>query len=306
MRSVSESDSGIAVRVSDLHKRFGRTAALTGASLTVPTGSLFLIVGQNGAGKTTLLKILLGLIRCDDGAAEVFGLDVWSSGRSVRQGVGWVPEGIDTPPPWFTVGALVDAVRIHYPAWDDGYATELILMFELDRKARYGQLSKGQRRRVQLLIALAHRPPLLIMDEPVDGIDPMMRLRVADLLLQHQRSTGATVVLSTHIIEDFGHYADSVAIMADGRVFRQMALDELASSIFCYRLGMPLDPDTVRTAGLKVLGRRVILADTWWTIEGDPAMVVQRLTANGAPPQDSRPASLSEAVAGYLSAAAQQ
>ncbi|HSM06269.1 MAG TPA: ABC transporter ATP-binding protein, partial [Longimicrobiales bacterium] len=175
-----------------LVKRFGPVAALDGLDLQVPEGAVYVLVGPNGAGKSTLIRTLLGFVRRDAGTLDVGGVDPREAGGAVRANVGYVPEGHDLGYAWMRVGRLLEQHRVYYPGWDADYAGHLLDAYEVDPGRRCGALSKGQRRRVQLLLALAHRPALLLMDEPTDGLDHVIRDTTLALLSEHLADTPTT------------------------------------------------------------------------------------------------------------------
>src|SRR5947209_1566843 len=159
------------VQVQHLSRRFGDTLALDDVSLTVPRGGVFGLVGVNGSGKTTLIKHVLGLLRAQSGSVRVFGLDPVADPVGVLSRLGCLAEDNDLPP-WMRVDELLWYTRSFYPAWSDDYAEELRRAFDLDPAARTGNLSRGQKARLGLLLALAYRPDLLVLDEPSSGLDP--------------------------------------------------------------------------------------------------------------------------------------
>lgn len=160
------------IRVAELTRRFGATTALDSVSLSLPRGAVYGLVGANGAGKTTLIKHLLGLLRAESGSVRVFGLDPVADPVGVLSRIGYLSEENDLPG-WMRVDELIGYSRAFYPGWNDGYAEELRRSFALDPAAKIKTLSKGQRARAGLLIALAHRPELLVLDEPSSGLDPI-------------------------------------------------------------------------------------------------------------------------------------
>src|SRR5207253_3770148 len=158
---VSES----VVHVSELTRRFGATTALASVSLAMPRGAVYGLVGANGAGKTTLIKHILGLLRAESGSVRVFGLDPVADPVAVLSRIGYLSEENDLPG-WMRVDELIRYTSAFYPKWEDDYAEELRRTFALDAAAKIKDLSKGQKARAGLLIALAHRPELLVLDEP--------------------------------------------------------------------------------------------------------------------------------------------
>ena len=160
-----------AVTTRGLAKRFGSVRALDGLDLQVPEGAVYVLVGPNGAGKSTLIRTLMGLVRYQAGAVNVLGRDPADRGAEVRAGIGYVPEDYRVGYAWMTVGRLLEHQAVYHPSWDAEYARQLRARYEIDPGRKCHTLSKGQSRRVQLVLALAHRPPLLLLDEPTDGLD---------------------------------------------------------------------------------------------------------------------------------------
>src|SRR5262245_6238017 len=155
-------------------RRFGAKVALDRVSLAVPRGAVFGLVGANGAGKTTLIKHVLGLLQAETGSVRVFGRDPVADPVGVLARIGYLSEENDLPG-WMRVGELLRYTEAFYPRWDRAYAEELRQAFALDPAGKIKQLSKGQRARAGLLVALAHRPELLVLDEPSAGLDPIVR-----------------------------------------------------------------------------------------------------------------------------------
>src|SRR6187401_498510 len=156
------------VAVASLSRRFGSKAALNDVSLHVPRGCVFGLVGENGAGKTTLIKHILGFLRAASGQVRVFGLDPVSDPVSVLGRIGYLSEQPDLPD-WMRVHEFMRFTEAFYPKWDARYAEQLREQFGLDPSARLRILSKGQRAKLGLLAAQAHRPELLLLDEPSSG-----------------------------------------------------------------------------------------------------------------------------------------
>ncbi len=220
-------DRPVAARTRGLCKRFGTQTALDGLEMTVPEGAVYVLVGPNGAGKTTTLRALLDLTVMDDGTAEVFGLPCVERGADVRARIGFVPDSQDFPYGGLSVDALLAHHATYYPAWDESYAGELGRQMAIDGRQRYGGLSKGEARRVQLVMALAHRPPLLLMDEPTDGLDPLAQDRFQALLADHLADTPTTVLISTHRVHEIEGLGDCLGVLRDGRLVAQLERQRL-------------------------------------------------------------------------------
>src|SRR5438552_11560708 len=162
------------INISELTRRFGAKTALSSVTLTLPRGAVYGLVGANGAGKTTLIKHILGLLRAENGSVRVFGLDPVVDPVAVLSRIGYLSEENDLPG-WMRIDELIRYSRAFYPTWDDDYAEELRQSFALDPAAKIKNLSKGQKARVGILIALAYRHDLLELDEPSSGLDPIVR-----------------------------------------------------------------------------------------------------------------------------------
>ena len=232
-------DRPSAARARGLRKKFGEQTALDGLEMTVPEGSVYVLVGPNGAGKTTTLRALLDLTVTDAGRAEVFGMPCVERGAEVRACIGYVPDSQEFPYGELTVDALLAHHATYYPSWDDGYAAELKRKMAIDGGQHYGRLSKGEARRVQLVQALAHRPPLLLMDEPTDGLDPLAQDRFQSLLADHLADSPTTVLLSTHRVHEVEGLGDCLGVLREGRLVAQLERAELERRLLRVRAEVP-------------------------------------------------------------------
>jgi ABC-2 type transport system ATP-binding protein len=290
-----------AVATHGLSKRYGAETALDGADFRVPDGAVYVLAGANGAGKSTTLKVLMNLERPDAGRAEVFGLDTGRHGPQVRAQIGYVPERHDTGYGWMTCGRLLQHAAAYYPAWDPAYAGHLTRVMELRPARKVGGLSKGEARRLQLVLALAHRPPLLLLDEPTDGLDPVVRKRTLALLAEHLADTPATVLISTHRIYEVESLADHVGVLREGRLVAQMPRDELLRTVRRYRVEVPEGWEP--PPGLAAAGPRRSRAgrEAQWTLVGEERDVAERLALAGAQVREVTPLALEDAALAFLS-----
>ena len=222
MTSIFPRAGEYAVHTQGLSKRYGRELALEQVELRVPEGAVYVLVGVNGAGKSTLFKVLMNLERPDAGTVEVFGLDTGRDGPEVRAQVGYVPERQDAPHRSMTCARLLQHVSAFYPEWEKSYADHLARALGVRLERPVGGLSKGETRRLQLVLALAHRPPLLLLDEPTEGLDPVVRRRALALLAEHLADAPTTVVISTHHIQELESLADHVGVLRNGRLVAQL------------------------------------------------------------------------------------
>jgi ABC-2 type transport system ATP-binding protein len=215
-----------AIEVRHVTRRYGTKAALDDVSVTVPRGAVFGLVGENGAGKTTLIKHVLGLLKAATGTVRVFGRDPVRDPVGVLSRIGYLSEENDLPG-WMRVGELMRYTQAFYPGWDETYAEELRQKFGLDPAAKVKNLSKGQRARAGLLVALAYRPDLLVFDEPSSGLDPIVRRDILGAIIRTISEEGRTVVFSSHLLDEVERVADHVAMIHQGKFVFSCELDDL-------------------------------------------------------------------------------
>jgi ABC-2 type transport system ATP-binding protein len=217
------------IDVTDVTRRFGAKAALESVSVSMPRGAVYGLVGANGAGKTTLIRHILGLLRPERGSVRVFGLDPVADPVGVLSRIGYLSEENDLPA-WMRVDELMRYTRAFYPGWDDAYAEELRQAFALDPAAKIKTLSKGQKARAGLLIALAYRPELLLLDEPSSGLDPIVRRDILGAVMRTIADEGRTVLFSSHLLEEVEQVADHVTMISGGRIVLSAPLDVIKAS----------------------------------------------------------------------------
>ncbi len=217
------------INVSELTRRFGAKTALDSVSVSMPRGAVYGLVGANGAGKTTLIKHILGLLRAESGSVRVFGLDPVADPVAVLSRIGYLSEENDVPG-WMRVDELIRYSRAFYPAWDAVYAEELRQTFALDLTAKIKTLSKGQKARVGLLIALAYRPELLVLDEPSSGLDPIVRRDILGAVIRTIADEGRTVLFSSHLLQEVEQVADHVTMISHGRIVLSAPLKDIKES----------------------------------------------------------------------------
>jgi ABC-2 type transport system ATP-binding protein len=217
------------IEVQRVTRRFGAKTALDDVSLTVPRGGVFGLIGGNGAGKTTLIKHILGLLKAQSGSVRVVGLDPVQNPVGTLGRIGYLSEDRDLPN-WMRVGELMRYTQAYFPTWDEKFAEELREAFDLDKLAKVKTLSRGQRARAGLLVALAHRPELLILDEPSSGLDPVVRRDILGAIIRTIADEGRTVLFSSHLLDEVERVADRVAIIHHGRVLLTASMEEIKES----------------------------------------------------------------------------
>jgi ABC-2 type transport system ATP-binding protein len=218
--------SDCVISVSGLTRRFGSKTALASVSLAVPPGSVYGLVGANGAGKTTLIKHVLGTLRAEAGTVRVFGLDPVADPVGVLSRIGYLSEEHDVPD-WMRVDEFIRYQRAFYRRWDDDYAEQLRRSFALEPSARIKTLSKGQKARIGLVAALAHRPELLVLDEPSSGLDPVVRRDILEAIIRTIADEGRTVLFSSHLLDEVERVADHVTMIDQGQIALSASLPEI-------------------------------------------------------------------------------
>lgn len=223
-----------AIRFDGVHKRFGSTEALSGFTGSVPVGSISALLGRNGAGKTTALKTLVGLLRPDAGQVPVFGKSSQALDVETRQRIGYVSERQQLDGR-LTVVQLISYTAAFYPDWDQALAADLVDRLGLLPEQLIGSLSQGEGRKLSLLLNLAFRPALLVLDEPAANLDAVVRREFLETVLELFRGEGLTVLLSTHLLGDVERIADRVILIEQGRLRVEANLDDLKDRVKALR-----------------------------------------------------------------------
>ena len=214
---------GAAIRFEGLVKTYGDVRALDGIDLTVPRGEVFGFLGPNGAGKTTAIRILMDLIRPSAGRAEVLGFDAQRDTLEVRRRCGYLPGDLELYNS-LTVDACLDLVASLRGDVDPRYRGELVERLRLDTGRRIGALSRGNRQKVGLTIALMAKPELVVLDEPTNGLDPLVQDEV-EAILREVVADGRSVFFSSHVLAEVEQIARRVAMLRGGRI---VAVSDLA------------------------------------------------------------------------------
>jgi ABC-2 type transport system ATP-binding protein len=227
----------------------GHGYALSGVSLKLDAGTTLGLIGRNGAGKTTLIRTILGLSIADAGHARVFGEETRSLSAAAKQRIGYVPQQAGLPG-GYSIGGMLDLYRGWQPKWDQAYALALLERLQLPGNQRIshqriGNLSVGQQQALALVLALAHRPDLLVLDEPVAALDPIARRTVAATVADQQADTGMSVLFSTHILSDLERLATHIALLDKGSLRFVREVDALKDDIELWRLPADVKADAL-------------------------------------------------------------
>ena len=233
------------IEVKNVVKRFDGFTALDGASLSVPTGSVYGLVGPNGAGKSTIIRHLTGIYRQDEGTVAIGGEDVWEN-AGLKARVAAIPDD------WYyflqsTVRDMMRFYRGFYPRFSVERYEKLKEVFSIDEKRVIRRLSKGMQKQVAFWLALSCMPDYLILDEPVDGLDPVMRRQVWSLVMGDVAERGTTVLVSSHNLRELEDVCDHVGIMDKGKVLLERSLAQLQDNMVkmqvVFRDGQEVPPE---------------------------------------------------------------
>jgi ABC-2 type transport system ATP-binding protein len=226
--STSAQD-GPAIELVGLGKRFGPTVAVDNLTLKIPRGTAFGLLGPNGAGKSTTIKMLMGMLSITAGEARVLGVDVAADPVQVKQRVGYVPETHHIYR-WMRIREAIGFCKSCFRSWNDQTCREMVELFGLDLEKKVKHLSKGMQTKLALLLAVSHEPELLLLDEPLSGLDPIAREEFLDGVLRTVCDRGQTVLISSHMLDDVRRLADTVGILHEGKLLLQGNLDALLTS----------------------------------------------------------------------------
>ncbi len=229
MTTNTSSAAGPAIELSGLTKVFRDTVAVADLSLEIARGSTFGLLGPNGAGKSTTIKMLMGMLSITAGEARVLGVDVAQNPTVVKDLVGYVPETHHVYR-WMRVGEAIGFCRALYSTWNEETCREMLARFRLDANQKVRHLSKGMLVKLSLLLAVSHDPQVLILDEPISGLDPVAREEFLDGVLRTICERGQTVLISSHTLDDVQRLADTVGILYEGRLLLHGRLDEILST----------------------------------------------------------------------------
>ena len=242
----------------------GGNAILDDLSIRVPVGSIYGFLGPNGSGKTTTIRTFMGMLEPDRGAIRVLGDHVPGDMPKILARVGYVPER----PHVYPAITVDDALRYHasfYRMWDETWARELLDRLGLDAERKIARMSKGETGKLLILLALSQRPELLVLDEPTDGLDPVIRRDVMTAVLDYVSETGATVFISSHLVHELERICDWVGVLDGGRLLAELPMHSFKNGI--KRLRVQDAPAMMPDAPFVLLSRKegngLVKGETW-------------------------------------------
>jgi len=216
------------IRVNSMTVRYGGNVAVDSVSLDVPQGTVYALLGRNGAGKSSLVRCMVGQQKPQTGQVSLFGEDAWNRRAHIMERVGIVPEEADAPPE-MTVGQIADFCGEVYSRWNREAVNARLERFSIKPKAKFGTLSKGQKKQVMLAMALAASPELLVLDDPTLGLDVVARKSLFDEVISELADRGTTIFITTHDLAGVEALADRAGILKDGRLVLDEEMETLKS-----------------------------------------------------------------------------
>ena len=244
------------LRVDNLRKSFGRREVLSGLSFGLESGRVHGLLGRNGEGKTTLARILLGVIPRDGGRVTFQGRDITFADAAYKQAIGLVPED----PFFYEALSVAEIVRFNstfFPRWNAGQAADSLAAFGLEPKARIRQLSRGQKLKLELAVALAAQPEILILDDPTSGLDVPTRQDVLKGVIRNLADAGTTVLFATHMVHELERIVDRLFILHGGRLVLDEDYEKVKAAARSVRLLFADSPPE----GLTIPGSRQARVD---------------------------------------------
>ncbi|MCD6551185.1 ABC transporter ATP-binding protein [Thermotoga sp.] len=213
------------IEAENLTKYYGKNRGIERVTFSVEEGEIFGFIGPNGAGKTTTIRLLLGLIFPTDGRVRIFGKDVFKEGKNLKRSIGYIPGEVNFYPE-VTVEELLEYSSRFYRDVDKGYAKKLCKILNLDVKKRIKELSMGNKKKVAIVQVLMHKPKLLVLDEPTNGLDPLVQ-NIFFEILREEKKRGTTIFFSSHILSEVERLCDRVAMIKEGRIIKIESVENL-------------------------------------------------------------------------------
>ena len=280
------------IEVKNVVKTFDGFAALNDATISVPTGAVYGLVGPNGAGKSTIIRHLTGIFRQDSGTVRLGGEDVWEN-AALKAKIAAIPDD------WyyFNSAGIGDMMRFYkgfYPNFSTERYEKLREVFELDEKRPIRRFSKGMQKQAAFWLALSAMPDYLILDEPVDGLDPVMRRQVWSLMMGDVAERGTTVLVSSHNLRELEDVCDHVGIMNHGQVLLERSLSELQDNTLKIQLVFADYQEPVLPEGLEVLHHTAVGRVNTYIIRGNSQQAQEQIAALNPLLMDAVPLTLEE------------
>ncbi|MDP4552748.1 ABC transporter ATP-binding protein [Alkalihalobacillus macyae] len=263
------------IKVRKIHKSFEKNKILNDVSFTVDRGSIYGLLGSNGAGKTTLMRMIAGIIQADNGQVLVREENVFEN-IPIKKRMVFVPDALYYLPQ-YTVRQMANYYRNLYDGWDEERYEELKGSFNLDENKKISQFSKGMQRQVAFWLSLSIKPDVLILDEPFDGLDAVMRKKVRSLIIQDVADREMTVLISSHNLREVEDICDHVGILHDGQILLERDLDELKADVHKVQVAFKDDSKEILESNLTILHREKRGSVLLMIVKGEEQKVIAEI-----------------------------
>lgn len=243
--------------VKNLGKRFGEKQALSGIKLSMEKGEIVGLVGPNGAGKTTLIKLIMGLIHPTSGSVEIFGRERDTLTHNEWRRIGYISDESNLYD-FMSPRQIINFNRGFYPNWDEEKCSNLLARFNLPQNEAIKNLSRGMKTQLALILTLAQAPDLLVLDEPLDGLDPLRRIEFLNLILEDfMEQEGRSVLISSHYLEELERIADRIAFLHEGQLRKLAPMEQLKVEEKTIRVVFQKEPpaEILNIPGIKEVKR---------------------------------------------------
>lgn len=214
------------IEIKNLKKKYDDKFKLGKIDITIPKGVIVGLIGENGAGKTTLIKSMLNIIKIDDGEIKIFGKDYKKEEKDIKEDIGVVLDNMFFPE-LLNAKDINNSMKDIYKNWDSKLYFSYLKEFDLPDNKPLKSMSKGMRKKLEIVTAISHKPKLLILDEPTSGLDPIVRNEVLDIFQKFIENEEHSILLSTHITSDLEHIADEIIFIDKGKMLFQKSRDEI-------------------------------------------------------------------------------
>lgn len=269
------------IEIKNLKKKYDDKFELGEIDITIPKGVIVGLIGENGAGKTTLIKLMLNIIKSDNGEIKIFGKDNKRKEKEIKEDIGVVLDNMFFPE-LLNAKDINNSMKDIYKNWDSKLYFSYLKEFDLPDNKSLKSMSKGMRKKLEIATALAHKPKLLILDEPTSGLDPVIRNEVLDIFQKFIEDEEHGVLLSTHITSDLEHIADEIIFIDKGKKVLQKSRDEIIDNYGILKCDIDyfsnIDKKDIITYKKKKYAYEILVDDKEKTSKKYPSCVIDKIT----------------------------
>lgn len=269
------------IEIKNLKKKFDDKFELGEIDITIPKGVIVGLIGENGAGKTTLIKLMLNIIKSDNGEIKIFGKDNKRKEKEIKEDIGVVLDNMFFPE-LLNAKDINNSMKDIYKNWDSKLYFSYLKEFDLPDNKSLKSMSKGMRKKLEIATALAHKPKLLILDEPTSGLDPVIRNEVLDIFQKFMEDEEHGVLLSTHITSDLEHIADEIIFIDKGKKVLQKSRDEIIDNYGILKCDIDyfsnIDKKDIITYKKTKYAYEILVDDKEKTSKKYPSCVIDKIT----------------------------